>query len=674
MHKVHFSTVKLSDRARHRLFTATAFSLLVILALELTLTIRRETQTWDEACHIFAGYRYWTRGDFAMNPEHPPLVKLVATAPLLPLHLQGPERKDLFSKTEDFLSATQFVYSNNAEQILFRTRMAVSLFCILLAILVLATAREMFGKTAALIALTLFVFEPNILAHGWEVTTDTGFSCFLLATVYAFYRYVKQPSPRRLILVGVAAGLALATKHSAILVFPILVVLAAAELWVRRNKSPETSSLGVAKLAGTLILSAVIAIAMLWTAYGFHLHPQQGVSAEARVVEYAQGLHSPIQKKLIAEAARWHLLPESYLYGLADVGYVVGFSHSYIFGRVYPHGVWFYFPAAFLIKSTLSLLLLLLLVPFAIAFRGARYRRELAFLIVPAAFYFLVAVVSTLNIGIRHILPVYPFLIILAGWGAAELIRAKRKLAYAVAFVLAVGIFSSLRVFPVYLAYANELWGGPANTYKYLSDSNADWGQQLKSVKQYLDQRHVKNCWFAYFGDVVADPKYYGIPCKPLTTIASTWLQESMDVPASIDGPVLISAGVLSGYEFGPDELNPYDQFTRLRPSAVIEHGVFVFDGHFDIPLASALNHLTRSQLQQEAGHLDQALTEAQTAVQLAPNSMQTQARLAFLLIQSGRQEEGRQALQRALTISETVKPELQSSWTVAAVRSALAK
>lgn len=668
--------MKLSDRARRKLFTVTAISLLVILALELTLTIRRETQTWDEACHIFAGYRYWTRGDFAMNPEHPPLVKLIAAAPLLPLRLKGPERKDLFSKEEDFTSATQFVYSNNAEQILFRTRMAASLFCIGLALLVLATAREMFGKTAALIALAVFVFEPNILAHGWEVTTDTGFSCLLLATVYAFYRYVKQPSGRRLIVLGVAAGLALATKHSAILVFPILVILAAAELWARRYKSSTvgTSAPGGPKLAGALILTAVIAVVVLWGAYGFHLHPQRGVSAEARVVQYAQGLHSPIQKKLITEAARWHLLPESYLYGLADVGYVVGFSHSYIFGQVYPHGQWFYFPAAFLIKSTLSLLLFLLLVPFAIAFRGARYRRELAFLIIPAAIYFLVAIISTLNIGIRHILPVYPLLIILAGWAATELIRAKRRLAYAVVFVLAFGIVSSLRVFPVYLAYANELWGGPANTYKYLSDSNVDWGQQLKSVKQYLDQRHVKNCWFAYFGDVVADPEYYGIPCKPLTTIASTWLRESMDVPASIDGPVLISAGVLSGYEFGPGELNPYDQFTRLRPTAVIEHAVFVFDGRFEIPLASALNHLTQSQLQEQAGHTDQALAEAQTAVQLAPNSLQTQARLGFLLMKSGRPEEGQQALERALTIAETVKPELQSGWTVAAVRSALAK
>jgi dolichyl-phosphate-mannose-protein mannosyltransferase len=676
MSEVHFSTVKLSDRARRSLFAATTISLLIVLFAELTLTIRRETQTWDEACHIFAGYRYWTRGDFGMNPEHPPLVKLLTTATLLPLSLSGPERKRLFSKDEDFLSATQFVYSNNAEQILLRTRTMASLLCLLLAALVFAAAREMFGNIVALIALTLFVFEPNLLAHGWEVTTDIGFSCFLLATVYAFYRYVKQPSLARLIVFGLAAGLALATKHSAILVFPILVVLVAAELWLRRfTKAGEGASRpGVAKLAGALLISALIAVAVLWAAYGFRLHPQRGVSAERRVIEYAQGLHSPVEKALIAQAARWHVLPESYLYGLADVGYVVGFSHSYLFGHVYPHGQWFYFPAAFLIKTTLSLLLLLMLVPFAVALRGARYRRELAFLIVPAAIYFLVAVVSTLNIGIRHILPVYPFLIILAGWAAGELISARRKMIYAIVFLLAFGIYSSLRVFPVYLAYANELWGGPANTYKYLSDSNVDWGQQLKSIERYLAKRNVKNCWFAYFADVVTDPKYYGIPCKPLTTIASTWLQPSIDVPASIDGPVVISAGVLSGYEFGPGELNPYDQFLRLTPTAIIEHGVFVYDGHFDIPLAAALNHATQAHLKEQAGQLDQALIEAQSAVELAPNSLQAQATLGFLLLKLGRNDEGLQALQRALAVAEAVQPELQSSWTVKSVRAALGK
>jgi len=391
--------VKLPNIARSRLVAGALISLLVILVLELALSVRRETQTWDEACHIFAGYRYWTRGDFGMNPEHPPLVKLLAAAPLLTLPLHGQERKNLFSKEEDFISATEFVYTNNAEQIMFRARMAASLLTLLLAVLVFAATREMFGTKAGFVALTLFVFEPNILAHGATVTTDIGFSCFLLATVYAFYRYVKAPSRIRLILVGVAAGLALATKHSAILVLPIVVVLAAAEWWrPRRNPEriqPARSTGGIGLVRALIVISAV-ALGLLWASYEFRLHPKHGVSAETRVVEYAQRLDShPLQKTLITKATQWHLLPEAYLYGLADVGFTADFSHAYLFGHVYPHGQWFYFPAAFLIKSTLALLVLLLTVPFAIAFRGARYRRELPFLLIPA-FIYLATVVSRL--------------------------------------------------------------------------------------------------------------------------------------------------------------------------------------------------------------------------------------------------------------------------------------
>jgi 4-amino-4-deoxy-L-arabinose transferase-like glycosyltransferase len=666
--------VRLSASARKRLSTGAVVFLLFILALELSLSIRRETQTWDEACHIFAGYSYWTRGDFAINPEHPPLVKLLAALPLLSMPLKVPPREKLFSKEEDFISARQFVYSNDAERIMFRTRMTAALFTLALALLVFLAAQEVFGFLPALLALTLFVFEPNVLAHGSLVTTDMALSCLLFATVYAFYRYLKMPSGSRLILVGVAAGLSLAAKHSGILVFPILIFLAIYELWHKSSPPPisgTSRSINTPRLAGALGAIALMAVFILWASYGFHVRPRPGVDAEARVSDYAARLNSPLQKKLITQFAHWRLLPESYLYGLADVGITAGFSHTYLFGKIYPHGQWFYFPAAFLIKTTITLMMFLLLLPFAIVLRGAKHRRELWFMTIPPAIYFAVAISSGMNIGVRHILPIYPFLVVLAGWAAAQFIRHRRRWAWMVAVIMAFGVVSSLRAFPTYIAYSNELWGGPANTYKYLSDSNVDWGQQLKSVKTYLDQRHVKNCWFAYFGEVVIDPHYYGIPCKPLTTISTVWLQPSIDVPVSIDGPVLISAGVLSGYEFGPGALNPYDQFQRISPTAVIEHGVFVFDGHFAIPLASALNHVTQAQLLDQGGHLVEALAEAQISVALSPDSVQTQTELGTILAKLNRPDDARQAFQQALTQATTVHPEMQSGW-VPGLRNAL--
>jgi len=658
--------LKLSDPKRRYLLTAGVASLLVILALELILSIRRETQTWDEACHIFAGYSYWTRGDFGMNPEHPPLVKLLASIPLLPLSLNVPAHDKVFSKEKDFTSAEQFVYSNNADQILFRARLAAALLTFLLGLLLFAATREMFGTPAAFLALILFVLEPNILAHGALVTTDMGLTCFLFMTVYAFYWYVKAPSRRTLGVLALAAGLSLATKHSGILIFPILLVLAVADFLITR-KSPTTPTEYAAQhgfhLARAVFLTAVAAVVILWASYGFRFHPRNGFDAEQRLISYASRLNHPLQEQLITSFARWHLLPQSYLYGLADVGITASFSHTYLFGKVYPHGQWFYFPAAFLIKTSLALIIFLLLLPVAIVARGAPYRRELWFLTLPPVVYLAVPMSSGMNIGVRHILPIYPFLIILAGWTAAELARYRRPWRYGVAFVLVFGAVSSLRAFPVYLSFANELWGGPANTYRYLTDSNVDWGQQLQAVKRYLDSRHVQNCWFAYFADVVVDPRYYGIPCNPLTTIASVWLQPSIDVPPSVDGPVLISASVLSGYEFGPGPLNPYDQFQRLTPTAVIEHGVFVFDGHFDIPLAAALNHVTQAQLLDQAGNLDQGLEEAQTAVRLAPGSVQTQAELGHILEKLNRKDEARQAFQAALILSNSIRPEFQKGW-----------
>jgi tetratricopeptide (TPR) repeat protein len=217
-----------------------------------------------------------------------------------------------------------------------------------------------------------------------------------------------------------------------------------------------------------------------------------------------------------------------------------------------------------------------------------------------------------------------------------------------------------LRTFPTYIAYANELWGGPSNTHKYLTDSNVDWAQQLKATKQYLDQRGAKDCWFVYFGEGVADFKYYGIPCKPLPTVVTLWLNEQLDVPVSIDGPVLISASTLSGFEFGPGSLNPYEQFKRLTPTDVIQHGVFVFDGHFDIPLASALTHVQKAQNLLAAKQVDAALVEAQAAVRLAPDAVGTQLMFGDVLAAMGQTEQARAVYEKALVLAKTIEPEFQ--------------
>ena len=636
--------------------------LLIILGLQLLLSIRRESQTWDEANHIYAGYRSWTDADFGLNPEHPPMVKLLATAPLLSSSLKTPKLEDRFFKEDAFLGGKDFLYQNDADEILLRTRMAAATLTLLLALIVFLGTKEMFGNGAAFIALALLSFDPNLLAHGALVTTDAALSCFMFASIYAFYRYVNAPSVRRLGVVGIATGLALAAKHTGSLVLPILLLLAICEAvrhLIITKAMTQTGKLAL-KLAGSLVAITLIALVVLWAFYGFRYAARpNGLQLNPPLTEYVQGL-KPHEAWVVSTMARFHVLPESYLYGLADVRLTADFYTSYVLGKIYAHGVWFYFPIAFLIKSTIGFMALLLLSVAAIATRRLNSLREILFLVVPPAFYLVVALTVGMNIGVRHILPVYVFLSVLIGGATWALIRLKSRWAYLVVALLLLHTASSLRTFPVYLAYANELWGGPSNTYKYLTDSNVDWAQQLKATKQYLDQRGVKNCWFAYFAEGVADFKYNGIPCKPLPTVVTLWLNEQVDVPASIDGPVLISASTLSGYEFGPGSLNPYEQFKRLAPTAVIQHGVFVFDGHFDIPLASALSHMQKAQNLLVGKQVERALAEAQAAVTLAPNAVEAQLMLGDVLAAMGQEEKAHSAYEKALVLAQTIEPEFQ--------------
>ena len=651
-------------------YAAAVLALMFALALELIIPASRQSMAFDEGCHAFAGYSYWTRGDFGVNPEHPPLVKMLAALPLLRQPVRYEALAPFPFKPQCFIGSKQFFYSGpNADAMLFRARLAAATLTVAAAVVVFIAGYEMFGAIAALLALLLFVFEPNLIAHGGFITTDMAASLFLFATVYAFYRYVKKPSVWRIAVTGILAGLTLAAKHSGILWIPTLCLLALAEILRHGRNAPLCKGgrvRGSLRFAGSLFVVGLISFGILWAFYIFRYQARpDGEVMIPSLAEYAGDIQHPWEQKAILFVARHHMLPESYLIGWVDViVFPSKYMTMYLFGRIYRHAHWFYFPAAFLIKSTLGFLALILLLPVAVRLRYKEWWRELLFLLVPPALYFVIATQSDFNIGVRHILPVYPFLIVLGAFVAWQVARYSRKWAYVIALLFLIHVASSVHAFPNYLAYSNEMWGGPANTYKYLTDSNADWAQQLKSTRKYLDRHGIKDCWFDYFGrGLVVDPGYYGVVCKPLADFID--FMPMGNIPTRISGTILISATELSGALWGPGELNPYVQFQRMRPDAIIDDGILVFHGDFDVPLAAAVAHVHAAQMtlfspKPTEGQLQQALTEAQTAASLAPNDASSQETLADVLMRLNRKEEARATYQRALTLAQTIHPDFQ--------------
>jgi tetratricopeptide (TPR) repeat protein len=327
-------------------------------------------------------------------------------------------------------------------------------------------------------------------------------------------------------------------------------------------------------------------------------------------------------------------------------------------GVAYPHAVWFYFPVTMLIKSSLTFLILLVVGAGAVVMGAVRLSRGILYMGISAVVFLAFAVTGGMNIGVRHILPVYVFLSVPIAGAAWSLIERNRAWIYVVIALLVFQAGSVLHAYPAYVSYTNEAFGGPANSYKYVSDSSSEWGQQLNAVKRYLDARGIGNCWFAYFNQAMMDFRSWGIPCTPLLTAE----YRTPDTPPAIDGPVLISAAVLSGFETGTGPLNPYAQFQKLKPAAIVDYGVFVYDGHFEIPLAAALRHVEKARGLLRAKNSSGALSEAQQAEALAPDSAAVNGILGQALEAGGQPDDAVRYYQKALTIAKSVQPEFQEA------------
>lgn len=652
-----------------RTWWAVVFAFLLLICCELFFSTRQESQVFDESAHLFAGFEYWKHADFGVNPEHPPLVKLVAAVPLLPLHLKEPPPVPIpFFKAQNFVGASQFLYGADADSLMMRARVTVAcVFALGLAFLVLAAGYEMFDPQTALLALILLAFEPVLLANGALITTDVGLTCLFFASVYAFYRYIERPSLERLAVSAIAAGLTMAAKHSGALILPTLAILAACELipeWrerkVRNGNIPGLSTWQqTLRLCAALAAIAVVSYAMLWAFYGFRYAARPaGLQLIPSLAAYSAELQSPAEKGIIEFFARHHLFPEAYLYGWIDILQIPGTRPTFVFGNLYSKGQWFFFPAMLLIKTTITLLVMIALAPFA---RLWNHRREVLFLSVPPVFFLLVAVFSNLNLGVRHILPVYPFMIVLAAAAGWHLAVRSRMGAAAVGGLVLFAAVSSLHSFPSYLAYSNEAFGGPSHTYRVVTDANADWGQSLKWVKAYVDDHHLANCWFDYNVPFV-DPGYYKIGCKPLPSAMGHWgMGPSVAVPPSISGTILISATEAEGLLWGPDVLNPYEMFKQLQPDALIGNVVLVFNGTFDVPLLAAYSKEGEAYGLLKQHKIAEAVAEAQSAATLAPGSAEIHVALAQTLMAAGRKPEGQQELATALRVARATHPDFQA-------------
>jgi hypothetical protein len=333
-------------------------------------------------------------------------------------------------------------------------------------------------------------------------------------------------------------------------------------------------------------------------------------------------VRNPGAAAAIAVAGQAHLIPEAYLAGLAYF-FSTDSRTTYLLGTRYSHGVWFYFPTTLAIKCTMGFLLLLVLTPFALV-RAPNGRREIAWMLIPATIFLAVSMTSDLDIGVRHILPIFPFLSVLAAVGAWILTKKHQAWGLVVSGLVLIHAASSLRAFPNYLSYSNELWGGPSETYRVLTDSNVDWGQGLPAVRRYIETHAATPCWLAYFGS--ADPSYYHLPCTLLTVFsAGIWERPLDEIPPVIQGTVLVSATEMSGQIWGPRELNPYEKFRTARPVACLAGSILVYQGSFQVPLASALCRLGKVVMLANRSEFDAALAEARTAESLAPQSVNVQ-------------------------------------------------
>ena len=410
--------------------------------LQAILSLKDSSTVTDEAIEIASGYSYWVTRDGRMNREHPPLAKLWMSLPLLPLGLKVPTDAPSWRTGAEADFTVAFLYRDlrNVGRILFWARISIVLLGVLLALFVRRWAEELWGPEAGLAALFLYVFEPNTIAHSSIGTLDLALTAFTFISMYYVWQWQRSRRVADGCLASVTLGFALLSKYAAIAFLP----LALAEIVVvqrmigRAGRGPWFAAAAFLQL----FLGAAIVVFCVYAA-AFNWHPVLPAARThhtlGKILAHVPLLNAAVHTPRITALAHRLWVPdlEKYIEGALDQFHHLRDGTAYfLMGRYRPGGWWYYFLVAFLIKVPIPILLLMVLRlvflrPFPIA--AGEYM-----LIVPVVGIFALSFFCTVDLGLRYVLPAFPFLfvwlsrIIVLGWGAAPAALTRRRASAAV--------------------------------------------------------------------------------------------------------------------------------------------------------------------------------------------------------------------------------------------------
>jgi hypothetical protein len=510
-------------------------ALLVLQAAALAWQARRVGITYDEPHHLVDGYAWWQRQDDLFPSDTPPLTRITSGWVPHALGIAMPTDTEAWKNRWSFdigLHLMERLEAAGARRLMFWTRLTFLIYPLALVWLVWQWARELFGDRVALVVAGATALEPNLLAHGPLIKSDVAAAVGAVLAAYLGWRYWREPRWSRLLAMSAGLLAAALAKFTLLALIPLALLLV---LW----RGPRL-------LGPPVVLGMVYAGVLL----GYQVYDIQVVGKLPWPGQLVRGI------RYIAEADRNEGFP------------------AYLLGRRIGYAAPLYFPLAWAIKFPIALQLGTLAGMAALVRRRAAAAAA-AFVWLPAAYLMALAVRSHIHIGFRHLLPVVPFCILGAGF-ALQRWGERRGARPAAVFGLVWLGGASAWIYPQGISYFNEWIGGPRNGWKYLADSNVDWGQNLPELGEWVARHHIGQLKTYYFGN---DVLWHYIPHEKIVLQAAPWGREWEKETRLAPGPGVyaISVNTLTGHFFSPAYRDYFAWFKAREPDGRAGWSIFLY-------------------------------------------------------------------------------------------------